>query len=107
MVEEHILDIIRRYLRALPEFGIHPQMAVLFGSFARGKPGKWSDIDLLIVAPEFDEKWKLPLWETLWHATKAADNRIEPIPCGVKEWQDGSDQPIIETARREGLEVVL
>ena len=107
MVEKQILDIVRRYMRALPEFGIHPELAVVFGSFARGNAHRWSDLDLLVVAPEFDNQPTLPLWKKLWHATKAADNRIEPIPCGVKEWREGSDQPIIETARREGFEVVL
>ena len=26
---------------------------ILFGSYAHGKPGKWSDIDLIMVSPSF------------------------------------------------------
>ena len=39
----------------------------------------------------------------LWHATLSADNRIEPIPCGEKEWDSGDGRPILEIARWEGV----
>ena len=39
----------------------------------------------------------------MWEATLAADNRIEPIPCGEREWDSGNGRPILEIARREGV----
>lgn len=52
--EESVIDIVRRYLVALPEYGIHPRKAVLYGSHAKGTPDQWSDIDIIVVAPDFD-----------------------------------------------------
>jgi len=103
MVEKTIMTSIRRYIDALASVGIHPRKAVLFGSFAKGGGGKYSDIDLVVIAPEFDGPKEIKLIEKLWQATIPADNRIEPIPCGEKEWETDQSRPILEIARREGI----
>jgi len=103
MVESAIVTTVRRHLAALLAEGIHPRRAVLFGSFARGDAREWSDIDLLVIAPEFDGKRSLAQVKRLWRATLAADNRIEPIPCGEREWETDDSRPILEIARREGI----
>ena len=102
MVESTIVNVVRRYLAALPAIGIHASKAVLFGSFARGEGDAESDIDLVVIAPEFDGGRDAALVKALWRAT-AADDRIEPIPCGEKEWESGDGRPILEIARREGV----
>ena len=102
MVEEAIVETVRRYLRSLPAFGIHAGRAVLFGSFARGEANELSDIDLVVIASEFDGPRDLSLVKALWRAT-VADDRIEPIPCGEREWESGNGRPILEIARREGV----
>jgi hypothetical protein len=40
--------------------------------------------------------------DNLWHITAQTDSRIEPIPCGEKQWQEDDSSAIIEIARREG-----
>jgi predicted nucleotidyltransferase len=105
MAPDATVAIVRRYLAALPAYGIHPVRAVVFGSWAKGTADEWSDIDVIVVAPEFDESRALALVEKLWLATEAADNRVEPIPCGQREWETDGSRPILEIARREGLEV--
>ncbi|MBN1593069.1 MAG: nucleotidyltransferase domain-containing protein [Candidatus Coatesbacteria bacterium] len=104
MASSEIIAIVRRYLAALPDYGIHPLRAVLFGSYANGDPNEWSDIDLVIIAPEFDHQHDITLVEQLWRAT-ATDSRIEPIPCGEKEWETDTGRPIIAIARQEGIEI--
>lgn len=103
VVESTIVNVVRRYLAALPGVGIHASKAVLFGSFAAGRADQDSDIDLIVIAPEFDGRRDMEMIKDLWHATLAADNRIEPIPCGEKEWESGDGRPILEIARREGV----
>ncbi len=103
MVESTVLDSIRRYIAALSEAGIHASRAVLFGSFATGRADAWSDIDLIVIAREFDGTKKLGLVEKLWQTRALADSRIEPIPCGEKEWETDESRPILEIARREGV----
>ena len=102
MVDSEIVTVVRQYLAALPAFGIHARRAVLFGSFVQGKADEWSDIDLIVLAPEFDEPHGIELVEQLWRAT-VTDNRIEPIPCGEDEWETDGGRPILEIARREGV----
>lgn len=102
MVEETIIAAVKRYLAALPAVGIHARRAVLFGSFARGQGGEYSDIDLVVIAPEFDGSREISLIEALWQAT-ISDNRIEPVPCGEREWDTDGSRPILEIARREGI----
>ncbi|MFH0980835.1 MAG: nucleotidyltransferase domain-containing protein [Planctomycetota bacterium] len=105
MVQDAVVMMVRRYLAALPPLGIHPSRAVLFGSFARGQAEEHSDIDLIVIAPEFDAPRQIGLVKHLWCATAAADNRIEPIPCGEREWEAETGRPILEIARREGIVV--
>jgi predicted nucleotidyltransferase len=102
MVEQAVVENVRRYLASLANLGIHSRRAVLFGSFARGDADRDSDIDLVVIAPEFDGRCDASLVKALWRAT-AADDRIEPIPCGEKEWESGDGRPILEIARREGM----
>ncbi len=107
MVESTIMSAIRRYVLALSTFGIHTNRLVLFGSFARGDADEYSDIDLVVIAPEFDGPRELTLVEKLWLATASADNRIEPIPCGEQEWETDGSRPILEIARREGVIITV
>jgi predicted nucleotidyltransferase len=103
MVADAIISVIRQYLTALPTVGIHARRGVLFGSFARGEADQYSDIDLVVIAPEFDIGRDFDTIKNLWETTLLADNRIEPIPCGEREWEGGDGRPIIEIARREGV----
>ncbi len=103
MAAQQIVAIVREYLAVLPEYGVHPQGAVLFGSAARGQEHEYSDIDLVVIAPEFDERRDLAFVKNLWRARLKSDERIEPIHCGVKEWDMGdTGRPIIEIAREQG-----
>jgi len=90
----------------LPQHGIHPTQAILFGSFARDQAHKWSDIDLIVIAPEFDGPRERRLVRNLWHATLKADKRIEPIPCGKEQWETDTGIPVYEIARRDGIAIV-
>ena len=103
MVESAIITAVRRYIAVLPSLGIHARRAILFGSFACGRADEYSDIDLVVIAPEFDGSREMALIEKLWQARTSVDNRIEPIPCGEREWETDQGRPILEIARREGI----
>ena len=100
MVEDAVIESIKRYLAALPALGIHARQAVLFGSYVQGQADEYSDIDLVVIAPEFDGSREISLIKALWQAT-VSDNRIEPIPCGEREWETDQCRPILEIVRRE------
>jgi predicted nucleotidyltransferase len=103
MVEEQVLNAVARYLDALPKVGVHPCRAVLFGSYARGEADADSDIDLVVIASELDPPRDIEIVERLWLATKYADDRIEPIACGEREWETEGGRPVLDIAREEGI----
>jgi hypothetical protein len=65
------------------------------------------NIDLVVVAPEFDRDRDRKEIGRLWRIAAHIDSRVEPIPCGEKQWRDDDGSAIIEIARREGELVSL
>jgi predicted nucleotidyltransferase len=106
MADPAIINIVRRYLRNLAQEGILARLGVLFGSHATGHPGEWSDIDLVVVSPTFDGIFSRDAIDSLWYVAARTDSRIEPIPCGERQWVEDEVTPIIEIARREGVQVM-
>ena len=106
MADPTIINIVRQYLQNLAEDGILARMGVLFGSHASGHPGQWSDIDLLVVSSTFDGVFSRDAIDSLWYVAARTDSRIEPIPCGERQWVEDEVTPIIEVARREGVQVL-
>jgi predicted nucleotidyltransferase len=106
MVDESIEQSVKRYLHAVRQTGIHATRAVLYGSRARGAAGADSDIDLIVIATEFDHTPDRALVERLWQLRARTDHRIEPVPCGEAEWAAPIiARTLIEIAHREGIEI--
>jgi len=52
-----IADKLLPYLRVLVE-QFHPELVILFGSYAYGEPDEHSDVDLLVVKPVQESRLK-------------------------------------------------
>src|SRR6266508_5103689 len=102
MVEKSVLKIIRKYLNAVAGQGIPVKAGVLFGSYATGRKHEWSDIDLLVITPRFDKKYKRKDIDLLWHIAAEVDSRIEPIAVGEKQYRESRDTYILVAAPSEG-----
>ena len=102
MLENSVLTSVRAYIKALKGQGIDVERAVVFGSQANGHAHRWSDIDLIIVSPMFDDMRDRGGINMLWRIAARIDSRIEPIPCGSRQWRDDDSSAVIEIARREG-----
>lgn len=107
MVDESIVTAVRAYLNALRGSGLPVSFGVIFGSQSIGTPDAWSDIDLLVVSPRFDERRSRHDIGLLWRTAARADSRIEPIACGEQQWQSDDTSAIIEIARRQGERVAV
>lgn len=102
MALEAVINLARRYLALLHQYGFQVDRAVLFGSYARGEAQANSDIDLLLPSADFEAlTWQQE--ELLWSLTAQVDSRIEPIPCTERQWQTDQVSPLIEIARQEGI----
>ncbi len=106
MATDDVVASIQDCIKALEAKGLPVRFAVLYGSFARGDEREWSDIDLVVVSPVFDGQAKNEDINLLWRVAGRTDTRIEPIPCGERQWVDDTSRAIIEIARREGTQIL-
>ena len=96
-----IEKIVRRYI-ALIQKERRVSKAYLYGSFAKGIAGEWSDIDLAIVSPDFSQD----LFEERVLLMKLAldiDERIEPNPFRPEDFKQ--ENPLVAEISVSGIEV--
>jgi len=96
---------VREYINSLRKIGIPVSFGVLFGSYTKEQNNSMSDIDLIVVSPIFDKIKKIEDVGMLWKIAARVDSRIEPIPCGEKEWISNDSSIIIEIAHKEGIQI--
>jgi uncharacterized protein len=104
MVNQDIINIIKVYLNKLIIKGLIIQKAILYGSFSRNEETESSDIDLMIISPDFDidiDKFTPKVWLT----AADIDFRIEPYMVGSKRFEEDNVSPIIQIAKQEGIEI--
>jgi hypothetical protein len=85
MADPTIIEVVRQYLRNLAPQGVLARMGVILGSYASGRPDRWSDVDLVVVSPVFDGTFSRDAIDSLWYVAARTDGRIEPIPCGKRQ----------------------
>jgi uncharacterized protein len=83
--------------------GFHPQRLILFGSRARGDERRDSDVDLLIVAPSAEPRWRraVPVYRALAGLGVPKDI-VWWTPEEIAEWR-GVKTHFINTVLREGI----
>ena len=82
-----IQTVIKQFAGALQNQGIHIDRIILFGSQARGDARENSDIDLLVVSPDFAQMPLYRRYEVLGKALAKVMQPIEPIACTLDEVQ--------------------
>jgi predicted nucleotidyltransferase len=82
------MSAIRRYARQIAE-RFHPDKIILFGSYAYGQPHEWSDVDILVVMPAYNQiNQAIRIINTL-DAPFSLD-LIERTPKRLqRDWEDG------------------
>ncbi len=105
MVDESVITSVRTFLRAVQASGIAVDHGVVFGSQATGLAHGESDIDLLVVSPRYDGPRDRADAQSLWRLAARTDSRIEPIPCGQRQYDEDDSSMVVELARRHGVRV--
>ena len=83
-----IKEIVIQFARRLGELGVDVSQIILYGSYAKGKPKDYSDIDIAVVSPTFEKLDIFKRQEILSIAHHGFDEPIEPIgltPDQIKE----------------------
>lgn len=99
-------DIKKKVLsfkKLLEKEGIPVYKIIIFGSYAKNKAKKESDIDICVVSPKFGNDSVEEL-QYLLKQRRKIDSRIEPFPVSPREYKN-SFSPIIDEIRKFGKEV--
>ena len=95
---------VLKYLSILKKDNLPIQKAFIYGSYAKGTPTKWSDIDVCIVSQKFTNTWKAI--EYLWSRRPFDLNyTIEPIGFSSRDFHDGS--PLVDEIKKTGIEIYV
>jgi predicted nucleotidyltransferase len=97
-----LMKTVREFVRKVSDSGIRVEAAYLFGSHARKKAHKWSDIDIAIISPDFSAD-RIEERIRLTRLSTDVDSRIEPVPFRPADFID--EDPLAWTIRREGLRI--
>ena len=95
--------LLANYRQALSEAGIRVEDLILFGSYAKGSPKPWSDLDVCVVSSSFgkDKTEEMVLLKKL---ASPIEPMIEPHPYHPQDLADPWD-PLAEEIRKHGKKV--
>ena len=79
--------VIRDFVQALREQGLRVDKVILFGSRARGAQTPDSDIDLLVISPDFAAMPFMKRAQVLGTAIAKVRRPVDPLACTPEEVQ--------------------
>lgn len=83
--EDQIDEIIKGFIERLKQ-EIPIKEIILFGSYAHGKPKKYSDIDLAVISNWFEGRPKIENMQYLSRIAANYNSLIEALPFTEKEY---------------------
>ncbi len=89
-ISKNTIKIVRGYASRLSkEEGLPIKRVIVFGSHAKGISQKWSDIDVCIISPKFENT--PGALEFLWKKRKKDEvlSGLEPIGFSEKDFEAG------------------
>jgi predicted nucleotidyltransferase len=99
-IDKEVLGKVQIFIKKLKESGIAVESAYLFGSYAANRAGRWSDIDVAIVSPDFSaDRFAERL--RLMKLSTEIDNRIEPVPFHSDAFND--TDPLVDEIKKSGF----
>jgi predicted nucleotidyltransferase len=103
MVKEEIGRIVNQFASQLKANHIEYDSLFLFGSYAKGNFHKDSDVDIAVISPQFGKNRLIERIKLMKISSKI-DDRIEPHPVSLKDWQEGWKQIVFEI-NRTGIKI--
>ena len=104
MVTQEIKDIIDRFVEAVAARGIHVDNAILYGSYATGKEGTDSDLDVAVISSDFG-KDRYQEGAMLMKLAWRIDPRLHPVPLSAESFAQDTWIPLVHEIRAHGVEV--
>lgn len=105
MVKREIIEIMKKFQKAVETKGIKVEKIILYGSYIKGKFDKDSDIDVAIISPDFG-KDRFEEGVMLFEIAYKIDPRIEPVPISLESYEKDTWIPLIYEIKEKGVELI-
>lgn len=91
-IQKKIIKKIEEFANILKQDNLPIKEVYLFGSFAKGNPHKWSDIDVCVISPKFTNSFDALqyLWRKCPNIQNPLEPHLEPIGYSPKEFREKS-----------------
>ena len=103
MISQAIKSIVFQYIKNVKKHGIPVEHAFIFGSYAKGKANKHSDIDVCIISKDFG-KDRQKERVTLMNIRGNKDDLIEPHPYSPADFTNPYD-PLLYQIKKTGVKI--
>ena len=107
---QYKLSEIRRAAKSfsflLRNSGIKVSRLFLYGSYARGEPRDYSDIDIAIISPDFRGKSRMAIQETIAHSIVGRSGILaafEPIGYSTEEFTKADSATFLGEIKSTGI----
>jgi len=94
---------INKFIKVLRKDNLPIDKVFLFGSYAKGKQHKWSDVDVCVISPKFKNTWAAMRY--LWQR-RPSDKlcAIEPVGLSPKDFDD-EFSTLVKEIKNHGIRV--
>ena len=97
---DEAISLVRRYKQVISRrFKTEPKV-MMFGSYSKGYPNPWSDIDVAVIVPSLKDADWLEQSAELWHDVDKVSFLIEPVLMAEDTWC-----PLYDDVMRTGVAV--
>ena len=97
MGKKDVLNILLRFKESLERNHIRVDRLILFGSWAKGTQQEGSDIDVVVISQDFEDKDYWARINILSEAIYQVFQPIEAVAMTPQEW-DSKESPVCEFA---------
>lgn len=101
--ESQVKQDIKKYIEELSRLGVKAKRVILYGSYANGKAGEDSDIDLLVVSDNFIGMNLRERLEVLGVAAVRIFEPIEAYGCTEEELDNISEASFLKEVMNSGI----
>lgn len=103
MVQKRTVQKILSAEKCLRKHGYHIVNLILFGSRARNRQHRDSDIDLCVVAHHLGNRWheRLKMQKLL----QPIDQQFDVFPCTPQEYRNNRLSPLLDQVRKTGVDL--
>lgn len=99
---EKLTQTVAEFINRLKADKLPIDSVWIFGSYAKGKPHPWSDVDVCVVSPRFTDTWEA--LQYLWQKRNFDPQyTIEPIGFSPQEFADATS--LTQEIKQHGIKL--